>query len=173
MSIFITNINKIKRNLNKSWLTDSQKRAFDEIVESLTIHKSVNLHGPSGVGKTFLAWIISKELDYLYFPNIDLAIKTGKKSAGVVIDNFPADRSSYRKALFDLSLKSTYKIVFITRSPINDHIRYISLSLTDNDIHKVKDNLAFVGIRAPLQTNPKNLWQLINPILWGAVVEVD
>jgi hypothetical protein len=61
MNLFVETLNRIKTELNMSWLSKSQSLAYDRISERIETVGVVNLYGYHGMGKTFLGWVIHKE----------------------------------------------------------------------------------------------------------------
>ena len=63
-------LNKLKTQAASDWLTDCQWAAFDDIRNALRFPEIVNVHGPVGSGKTFLAWTLGRRLEIPYFPSL-------------------------------------------------------------------------------------------------------
>jgi len=165
VSDFIRTLNVIKTHRDSSWLTDSQRRALAELKEALRAPGTVNLCGPVGVGKTFLAWTLADELDYIYFPHLCYFEQADDVDAvGVILDNGLSKRRFHREALKKLRFRGVRHAVFVTRQLIQDYTHYVELGLTEADVAQVRDNLASVGL-FHLAPETSNLWHLINPYL--------
>jgi hypothetical protein len=165
VSDFIRVLNLIKTRRNDAWLTASQQEAFSMLREALRIPCTVNLFGSIGVGKTFLAWILSDELGYTYFPHVDLLEQVEDlHTAGVILDNCLPARQVHRNVLKTLSFSNVSHAVLITRQMIRDYTHCVELVLTPTDQVKVRDNLIGLGFLQMISEAP-NLWHLVNPHL--------
>ena len=165
MSKFVRTLNLIKINRSAEWLTPSQAQVLVALKEALRVPRTVNLCGPAGVGKTFLAWALVDELDYAYFPHLRHFAQTRQSTApGVIIDNINPSRQSHRNVLKALQFEDVKCAVLVTRELIRDYTHYVELSLSFKDREAVFHNLASVGcpicdLRVP------SLWYLVNPSL--------
>lgn len=166
MSDLIRRLNIIKRERKNKWLTHSQEIAFSSIKRMLRIPGMVNLHGASGVGKTFLSWTIADELRYRYLSHPNQILQLGSsKLEGIILDNSVHLRLAHRELLKELQLLHIIRAIIVTRKPIQDYISSIELNLTVSDQKKVIENLTGVGILTTNITQKTNLWYLINPYL--------
>jgi len=165
VSKFVRTLNLIKTHRNVEWLTPSQSRALAALKSALRVPGTVNLCGPAGVGKTFLAWILADELGYTYFPHQEHFTRAEKVATpGVIIDNGQPNRQSHRNALKALQLRDVARAVLITRELVHDYTRYVELHLSPEDREKVRHNLASVG-HFTHNVEVPNLWYLVNPHL--------
>ena len=165
MSNFIRTLNLIKTHRSVEWLTPSQHQALAALKSVLRAPGTVNLYGPVGVGKTFLAWILADELGYTYFPHLKYFAQAERVTTpGVIIDNGQPSRQSHRDALKTLQLQNVTWAVLITRQLVRDYTHYVKLALLPQDIEQAQRNLARVGCLVHSTETP-NLWYLINPLL--------
>ncbi|HFD39729.1 MAG TPA: hypothetical protein ENJ31_07790 [Anaerolineae bacterium] len=165
MSKFVRTLNSIKTHRCAEWLTPSQSRALAALRRELHAPGTVNLYGPAGVGKTFLAWILADELDLTYFPHLEYLAQAERVTAsGVIIDNGQSSRQAHRNTLKVLQLEGVVRAVLITRELVHDYTRYVELSLLPEDKEKASLNLATIGHPAHDAQVP-NLWHLVNPYL--------
>ena len=165
MSEFVRTLNRIKTHRGVEWLTPSQVRALTELREVLPASGTVNLCGPAGVGKTFLAWVLADKIGYAYFPHRSYFSEAEDvRAPGVIIDNADPGRLSHRSLLKDLEFENVKHAVLITRRLIQDYTHYVELSLAKEDWHVVADNLASIGCFVP-ESSFDNLWHLVNPTL--------
>ena len=162
MSEIIRALNLIKLHRDASWLTDSQQQALLDVKEALRIPGTVNLCGPKGVGKTFLAWNLADELNYVYFPHLSYFMQVENlNTSGIVLDNCQPRRQAHREVLKTLRSQGTRHAVLITRQLIQDYTHYVDLGLTEADIDKVQGNLATINL-IPKESQVSNYWHLIN-----------
>lgn len=171
-----TILSKIWAKADYEWLTDSQKMALKELKNYLEIHRTVNLFGPVGSGKTFLMWIFTKKYpDWKYLPCIPKEDYDEFSDHNLIIDNFyPATREKYRKILYIAEMYQYKKLILITERPISDTIPMVKLETnTLEDIKKVLSNILTIvpsEVSSDLgyhmkDTSPYNLWKIVNPLL--------
>ena len=55
MSLYVRWINLIKEKADETWLTDRQRKVYEAILTRWRSAPFVNLYGPPGAGKTFIA----------------------------------------------------------------------------------------------------------------------
>lgn len=166
MSEFIRISNAIKIHRNDTWLTPSQRSADTAIRDMLRVPQTINLRGPVGCGKTFLAWHLADELGYVYLssPSQLTQVET-LGSKGLIIDNCHSDRWAHRDMLKILQMHHILRAIFITRQIIRDYTRSIELELGVSDPDKVCENLSTIGVFRG--SDAPNLWYLVNPYLSG------
>lgn len=165
MSKFVRNLNLVKLHCSVEWLTPSQGQALDMLKEALRVPGTVNLCGPAGVGKTFLAWMLVEEMDYAYFPHVIRFTQAEAIVApGVIVDNTDFSRQSHRDVLKVLQFEDVKRAVLITRELVHDYTHYVELSLTSEDRERVSHNLMSVGCVVSV-SREFSLWHLVNPSL--------
>lgn len=165
MSQLIRTMNLIKTHRSVEWLTPSQQRALLELEKSLRIPGTVNLSGATGVGKTFLAWILADKLGYAYFPHSECFSMTGRiETPGVIIDNNASDRRFHRNVLKTLQFTDIRYAVLITRQPFRDYTYLVELDLSQKDLEAARTNLSAIGLSLR-SVEVTSLWDLINPYL--------
>jgi MoxR-like ATPase len=163
MSEFIRVLNAIKRHWDPSWLTESQQRCLDELTAVLRVPRTVNLNGKHGVGKTFLAWALARESDFLYCPDLDaFQAADSLEATGVIIDNCLPTRAEHRDILRMLDFRGVKRAVLVTTALIQDDTHYCQLVLTPQDIAMVQDNLASIGTITEVNV-VFSLWDVVNP----------
>lgn len=160
-----TNLVKAKRDV--TWLTPSQRQALTALRGLLCVPCCVNLYGPVGVGKTFLAWNLADELGYAYLAHPTLIRQAEHlETKGVIVDSVEAGRMAHRDMLKLLSFQEISRAILITRQVVQDYTYCVELTLTPEDQAHVRENLAGIGIFRPA-IGSLNLWVLINPALAG------
>jgi hypothetical protein len=128
MSLYIEWLNRIKEKSSESWLTDSQKKAYDLVLTKWHSQPFINLYGTSGVGKTFIAHILVKEHTYFYSQDIN---NVSPKIPQVIVDDAQYDRSIRIKA-HQLELG---RILLISTAPVSEEaMPKLKLELEDKDL---------------------------------------
>ncbi|MBA7713931.1 hypothetical protein ES703_122942 [subsurface metagenome] len=114
MSEFIKILNKIKKNYCKDWLTLNQKNVFASCKKLIKSYFIINIYGAMGFGKTFLGWVLAKEVRGKYFPSLEKYNETNNVSKKIIIDNCESDRNFARKLRSIGLRKNLDEIIFIT-----------------------------------------------------------
>jgi len=166
MSTLIRRINTVKLACKLDWLTPSQARAWSEIRDRLALGDVVNLHGPGGSGKTFLAWLLVKQnnsvhmLSFVPTPRVDAA----SAKALPIVDNFSSTRTAFRDLLKQLAYCGYSQALILTRAPIRDDCYRVQLMLTEADIEYARQQLLSIDPTLP-PSRGSTLHHLINPDL--------
>lgn len=134
MSLYVQWMNLIKERATVAWLTESQRVIYDQIVNQWGAARFVNLVGPVGSGKTFLAWILVKEQAYVYEHDLRAAPPNTQQ---VIVDDAEYTRLM-RSTAQALSLG---RVILITETPVKDPMPRAELRLTEHDVHQALHNL--------------------------------
>lgn len=164
MSDFVRALNSIKTRRNTTWLTPSQQETLTALQRTLKVPCTVNLFGPAGTGKTFLAWTLADDLGYAYFSHLEHLVTKDLLETDIVLDNCRPEREAHRSVLKELSFRNVRHAVLVSRQLIRDYTHYVELRLTPDDQAKVWDNLTTIGLFRATEQVP-NLWHLVNPHL--------
>ena len=124
---------------NGDILTCSQNVALQSLLQATENYvQGINLYGPAGVGKTFLAHNLFHNGMATYFSSFGASrsFETRPNSV-VIIDNAPQDRLSARSAIGGKLWSGTKSVVLVTRQPINDAIHRVRLNFTTEDMEKI------------------------------------
>ncbi len=121
--------NALKKNASSQLLAPSQRKCYERILYHTRYANRINLFGESGVGKTFLAWVLCKEIKAQYLPS---PYENFYNTQLLIIDDAPHDRETCRQ-LYDKALNFSRSVILITREPIDDHITRVHLSLSNED----------------------------------------
>lgn len=135
MSLFTTWINLIKEKADEDWLTDSQREVYEPIQSRWKSAQFVNLHGPPGSGKTFIARLLAKKHGYAYTHDLEQAPAS---AAQVIVDNAEYTRMM-RPLARDLGLG---RILLISRTPVREAMPKVNLELNDRDVRQFQATLA-------------------------------
>jgi hypothetical protein len=130
-------INSIKDQYNEEWLTLSQKLLYEKVTTKFQAQKVINIFGDKGVGKTFLAWMITGYFNGYYTKDSNNL----KKELVNVIDDFGYRKQDFRNLLPKTQKLNIKKTILISNKKIQDDITCFQLDFKDADKEKFKNNL--------------------------------
>jgi len=135
MSLYVRWLNLIKEHADETWLTDSQRGAYRDLLGRWQAAPFVNLYGPEGAGKSFLAGLLVKHHNYAYV--LDLA-DAPDGALRVILDD-----AVYRRALRPLAReKGLGRVLLITRQPIREAMARCELTLNARDMDQFRATLS-------------------------------
>jgi len=160
-------LNQLKTQAKPNWLTDGQRAAFDAIRDALRFPETVNLYGPVGSGKTFLAWTLSRSLAMPYFPSpAAFDGRSGRPTTQAIVDNAGAGERTVRNLLAVAQRKGTHTLLFITHRPNEMGFQAIALPApTLHDFDVVYRNLSLLEYYALPPVREGSLWDAIRAVL--------
>lgn len=129
MSLYVAWINLIKEKADETWLTDSQREVYERILSRWRSSPFINLHGPPGSGKTFIARLLAKKHGYAYTHELEQA---PKDAAQVILDNAQYTRMM-RPIARGLGLG---RVLLITHSAVSEAMPRVALELNDKDVRQ-------------------------------------
>jgi cytidylate kinase len=135
MSFYIEWINRIKENADEDWLTDSQREVYERILSRWQAHPFVNLYGPSGSGRTFIARLLVKKHGYVYTHDIGDAPRNADQ---VIVD----DAHYSRTMRLDARAKGLKRVLLITSRPVREAMPKVELQLDEKDVRQFQAVLA-------------------------------
>jgi hypothetical protein len=136
-------LNQIKANLSVDLLTPPQMEAYEQILEYIDRGEPrINLHGPSGVGKTVVSWVLAEEHDWEYLPDPD----TEPSRQSVIYDHASPKRAATRRLRADIQLNNLTRTVYVTRVPAKELYPRVNL---DPDLDKQKDQIEEILAEIP------------------------
>jgi len=148
MSLYIEWLNKIKATATSDWLTEGQRKAYDQILTKWANQQFICLCGPAGCGKTFVAHILAREHDYVYSQEISEVVNG---SNNVLIDG-----EDYTRLMRDAAkLKGLKRVIVVTRKPPQDRMPKAEIILTDKDVRRFQHNLTTYGILGSFHKDPQ------------------
>lgn len=167
MSKMLVLLNQLKTQAKPDWLTDSQQTAFDAIRDVLYFPEKVNLHGPVGSGKTFLAWTLSRSLALPYFPSPTAFDRRSQRPTPyAIVDNVSASERAVRNLLAVAQRKGTHTLLFITHRPNEMGFQTVGLSApTPYDFDVVYRNLSLLEYYALSPVREGSLWAAVRAVL--------
>jgi len=135
MSLYSVWMNLIKERADEGWLTDSQREVYQVILERWLTQPFVNLWGPRGAGKTFLARLLAKCRGYAYVHNL---AEAPQNTPQVVLDD-----AEYSRALRPLARSlGLGRVLLITETPVREAMPKVELTLNAHDVHQFCANLS-------------------------------
>lgn len=160
-------LNKLKNQAIPGWLTDSQLTAFTALVKLFRFPEVANLYGSVGSGKTFLAWVLSQQLEIPYFPTLsDFDRRCTRPTPQAIVDNATAGERSVRHLLAVAQRKGAHTLLFVTLRPNEMGFQSILLpEPTPKDFDIVYRNLSLLEFYALPPIREGTLWDAIHAVL--------
>lgn len=167
MSRLLVLLNRLKVEARRDWLTDSQLIALAEIERAWRFPERVNLHGPSGTGKTFLAWSLARSSSAAYYPSPrTYYASAAQEQTRVVIDNAPDDARAMRHLLGELQIHNARTALIITALPNRLGLPAVALSRPNSqDVDVVYRNLSLLDYYSLRPLYSENLWAVVEQVL--------
>lgn len=134
MSLYVEWVNLIKERATASWLTDNQRTAYEQILKQWPAVPFVNLLGPPGCGKSFVARILVKEHGYIYTHDLQAA---PEHAANVIVDDAEYTRLMRPTA----QMLGLGRVIVITCTPVRDPMPRAEIRLADKDVRQALHNL--------------------------------
>ena len=163
MSEWLRLVNDLKCRSPVDLFTDTQRRAWQALIDLLKFPQQVNLYGPIGSGKTFVAWGVAQSLDAIHL-SVPKSLDDCRSVVEIVlVDNAPFYEYDARRLIARCNLIGARSAVLITCEPITMPMRRIELPLpTIEEVTYVARSLSRLGYfqsSQPLQ-NP-NFWDIL------------
>lgn len=157
--------NTMKVRARADMLTKVQIRAYDRILDLLRFPHLVNLCGPTGSGKTYLAWALTDIVEGCHVSVPETLDNLEVIPQVLLIDNAPYRELTVRRLMALANLKGAQSVVFITRAPIHLPMSRVELAKPSaEDISLVRTNFERHGFlysnHHQLPESP-NYWQLM------------
>jgi len=148
MSLYIEWLNKIKAMATSDWLTEGQRKAYEQILTKWANQQFICLCGPAGCGKTLVAQILAREHGYVYSQEIS---EVAEGSDNVLIDG-----EEYTRLMRDVAkLKGLKRVIVVTRKPPQDRMPKAEIVLTDRDVKRFQHNLTTYGVLGSFYKDPQ------------------
>ena len=148
--------NDIKFRSDQSWLTPAQSCLFNAVTPFIGgIERVLNIYGPQGGGKTFIAHIFLKQHLAAYVTSLEQICQS---SLPLIIDNAPFERTDVRGIRNQMRKFGLQQVVLISRYRAEDSIPSFGLNLEQEDIRFFRATLfRLFDLHLPEATS-LNLW---------------
>jgi hypothetical protein len=160
-------LNRLKAEVRREILTDSQQLALERIERLWRFPGRVNLWGPPGSGKTMVAWVLSRTSGASLYPSPQAFEK--RSSYGeprAIIDNVPYEQTALRLVLAEVQIKSCQTALLISEKPNVLGLTAVEIaSPTVEDIDVVYRNLSLLDFYALAPLREGSLWAVIHSVL--------
>ena len=124
--------NGIKSYSDESWLTPAQNELYKNVRPFIGgIDRVINIHGPQGSGKTFIAHIMVKLRIAAYITSLE---EICISNLPLIIDNAPFERSDVRGVRNVMRKFELHQVILISRYRAEDSIPTFYLNLNPDDI---------------------------------------
>ncbi len=155
----------LERSRDAKWLTPSQAATAVTIEDALKQGVSyLNLWGPVGVGKTFLAHHLVQRCHGIYLHAPTAQTTTVLSGRWVCVDNVRAARSDVRTVYSKLSWRQATAVLVVTQTPAQDSVYPVQLQLTVDDlatVHKTMLALYRDCSLPSIGTDSTTLWMFV------------
>ena len=163
MSNWLRLTSELKRRPAEELLTPTQRHAWETLCALLRFPQRINLYGPQGSGKTFVAWALSRATGALHIslPS-DLAVALPGPEI-FLVDNVSPHEPSFRRILADCNLLGATSVVLISRQPTLLAMRRIELlQPTKDDMTIAMRTMSRLGIFANVEASQvTDFWALL------------
>lgn len=163
MSRWLQLVSEMKRRSPDRYLTATQEQAFDQLCEALRFPNRINLYGPCGSGKTYVAWALASAVGAVHVALPELVGELESGHDCIIVDNVFHHEDSVRRVLAQTDLLGASSTVLITQAPVDVTMRRVELPLpTAEDVAKVLQSYWRLGYyqQHDLPAQP-NFWQLL------------
>jgi hypothetical protein len=165
VSCLLTLLNRLKAQANPEMLTDSQVAAYEAILDHWRFPRRVNLHGPPGSGRTFLAWVIGRSQGVPLYASPTRLVSVEKPLSCLIVDNAPSTERAVRDLLARLQLCEAHRALLVTDRCVGLGLAPVALSApTAGDFDGVYHSLSLLGYYALEPVHQGNLWEAIHSV---------
>ena len=157
-------VDNIKRHPTEELLTPTQRQIWESLCNLLQFPQRLNLCGPAGSGKTFVAWAVARTTGAIHVPIPTALYGLVPGNEILMIDNAPHDEDDVRRIMATCNLLEARSFILITRQPVTMPIRTLELTLpTAADIDVVIRTFGRSGYFAQGSSSlGSNLWTILS-----------
>lgn len=146
MSIWLDLVNELKRRNIEELLTPTQKEISDRICALLDFPQRLNLWGPTGCGKTFVAWAIARNTGAMYESSPERLSDETAFAEIIIVDNAPTTENAVRAILATCNLHEARSVILVTKWPIDMPMRRVQMGLpTESELALASQNISRLG----------------------------
>jgi hypothetical protein len=146
MSTWLELMNDLKRRCSTEILTPAQIAAYERLCQIMNMPEWVNLSGPHGSGKTFLAWTVARATGAVYVPLPAQLDELEAHQHTLIVDNAPYKEREVRRLLSRCDLLGAQTVLLITCSPVSLPMPGVELpSPSDEDVVQVSRLISRLG----------------------------
>lgn len=131
MSTWLRLLNEMKRRPMEDYLTPSQRAARDQICDLLRFPNRINLYGPHGSGKTYVAWAVVRATGATHVPSPEHLAEMQPPHETLLIDNTAYHEAEIRRLMAVANLLGATSTVFITSAKVQMPMHYVNLPLPE------------------------------------------
>ena len=167
MSKLLHLTNRLTAQATLNMLSPSQQIAYDAIEKKWRFPERVNLCGTQGCGKTFLGWVVARQLHAYFYagPGI-LAQERPPYPQQIIVDNVPSDERSIRLLLAKLQLRRIRNLLLITSHPNKLGFPIITLPPpTPEDIALVYGNFSKLQFHPHTPVAQGSFWEVVYSVI--------
>jgi hypothetical protein len=167
MSKLLRLLNRLKFEAHLDMLTDTQKLAYDEIMQLWQFPRHINLCGESGVGKTMLGWVISCVSEAAFFANLEFFQRSEEYPLQkVIVDNTNNESKALRAILAEAQLRHSRRTLIITTDPNRLGLPIVTLKPpSKKDLDIIYHNLSLLEYYPVEPIISDNVWDIIYSVL--------
>lgn len=163
MSTCFELLNQLKRRCSAEMLTPAQATAFNELCRLMLMPEWLNLSGPHGSGKTFLAWALSRATGGLYVPMPEDLDELPPQHT-LIVDNAPYSEAEVRRILSRCELLGAKTVLLVTCEPVQLPMPTVSLPApSSEEIERIGQVFTRLGFPVKSESLPEGptLWDLM------------
>ncbi len=167
MSKLLQLTNRLKAQASWNILTPGQRTILTELEKRWRFPDRINLCGPQGSGKTFLAWVMARQHEAHFYASPGMLDRDEPPyPTQIIIDNAPSEEKKLRRLLAELQLRQVCKVLLITRSAIRLGLPVITLPPpAEADITAIYENCSKLQFYCLGPIKKGNFWNVIHSLL--------
>jgi hypothetical protein len=171
MSALLELLNEIRRTAELSWLTPSQREAFDALASRGRSLSPAVLLGPPGSGKTLIGWLLRRHLSFGHVGHPESIPLSTEGTRGIVIDNADLSGLGARSVLGQATLKGWTTAIVLARSIGSEGLP--TFRLTPPSEAEVRLCMSSLPVLLPYEAVPgeRDLWKAVRRRLADLTVE--
>jgi hypothetical protein len=164
MSEWMRLLSEMKRRPMEDYLTPRQRDVRNTICTLLEFPNRINLFGPYGSGKTYVAWSLVRATGATHVPVPERLHQLQPVHEILVIDNVSHYEDEIRRLLATSNLLGAQSVIFITHEPTTLPMHRIELPLPNKaEIEIVLQSYRRLGYYQQHDLPPKpNFWNVLS-----------